>query len=189
MPIRDTLIEQEARKQVVVLDDAQTLRSAAALFTERSYAENEAYLVVAMTDNSYRAMSFGQIGTMMGEVGWGQTDAPLADLPIPEAYEVVDRASESSGAFIQRVRNNPGKTFIVVDGENFAALFFNPNLSDTGVSIPGVQQIGAQPLSTGAETIPLVHTVSATESHPGSYVKRADNRYTCQTCGERFRPS
>lgn len=188
MPIRDTLIQEKAKKNVIVLDDAQTVRTAVALYKERGYeAENDVYLVVAKTDNSYTVASFPEVGAILEELGWSNADTALGDLPIPPAFKIVDRASQGSGAFISEVSNQPGRTFVVVDGINFVALFINVNLNDTGV-----RSIKVEESLTASNTTPVAKKEIIHQSQD-SHQKRVDHkftydvnpkgRYSCQASG------
>lgn len=188
MPIRDTLIEEKAKKNVIVLDDAQTLRTAVALHKERGYeAENDVYLVVAKPDNSYAVASFPEVAAILEEIGWSNADTALGDLPIPSAFKVVDRASQSSGAFISEVSNHPGRTFVVVDGINFVALFINVNLSDTGVRATSVERALTEPSTTSAAKKEIIHQYQDSHQkwvdHKFTYDVNPTGRYSCQASG------
>ncbi len=131
MPIRAITIESDAEKQVLVMAGHHRLADVMAVFTEREYALNAAYLVLCEADEPVRVMSFLELQAFWADVGAKLVEMPLAEWDMREASRVwVNEEIESGREVIEWVARHPGSNGVVIDEQGkFVCLFTNPNLS------------------------------------------------------------
>lgn len=128
MSIKPKTIEENGKKNVIVLPGDKTLADAFNELQQRAYPANNSYLVAALPDGQYWAAHFSkELEPMRAEKGAER----LAQLPIDTSKQrvIARNTTEAGGNVINWVKRNPGSRAIIVDEhQNFVALFANEDM-------------------------------------------------------------
>lgn len=128
MSIKPKTIEENGKKNVIVLSGDKTLADAFKELQQRAYPANDSYLVAALPNGQYWAAHFSkELEPIRAEKG----AEGLAQLPIDTSRQrvIAMNTTEAGGNIIKWVKANPGSRVIIVDEhQNFVALFANENM-------------------------------------------------------------
>ena len=129
MPIGPKILRRYGKKYIVVMQ-SHTLGDAIDKLEKKGYEPNQSYLVVKGGDNQYQVILFADLERVIGLMGNDAFNIPLSHLPIPEAARIVPVDTlESSTDIVDWVALHPQSIVVIVDGQECAGLFANPNLS------------------------------------------------------------
>lgn len=194
MAIREKTIEQHGEKQVVVMAASDRFNEARAVFMERRYAKNEAYLVVCHANGQVGVASFLDLVEVLGMIGPNSLSLPLSALKIPPASRVVEEERFESGLeVVQWVAAHPNSTVVVVDKKgDFVCLLTNPNRARSLSS--SLQRLHGKWISLldDLRVDPAPREQTALISPPDcdhSLSYRYDiqqNQYFCRACGQKM---
>lgn len=146
MSIKPKTIEENGKKNVIVLSGDKTLADAFKELQQRAYPANDSYLVAALPDGQYWAAHFSkELEPMRAEKG----AESLAQLPIDISRQrfIARNTTVAGGNVVKWVKANPGSRVIIVDEyQNFVALFANEDMGGVlGTPIPIKSGGSAQP--------------------------------------------
>lgn len=129
MPIGPKTLKQHNRKHIVLTGD-QTISDVLEETEQKGYEPNQTYLVVKNENDTYQVVLLSDLERAFALIGVEIFDAPLSQLPIPEAQRVVSvDTPESSGSVLEWVSLHPQSTLVVVGEQDCVGVFSNPNRS------------------------------------------------------------
>lgn len=189
MPIRNTLIQELARKHVINLTSDHILNDVAASFDKLGSSENETYIVVNDADR-YWVATMPELAAIVEKLGPEAFIQPLRNLPLSSAYRVIAVDEMNSGEAKSLVSNQPGRPFVIVDSQGFVALFLNVNLSGLEISAGSFMGLHGELVEKDGRVKVQLSVPKPICPHCGhqDFYKFQAGTYTCRSCGKAVDP-
>lgn len=134
MPIRKGILNKYGKKHVIPMAGHQTLNGVIQRLQEGGYLENDTYLVVALSNQQYKAAPLLDIRGVITKMGPDSLIRPLANLPIPAAGRVEHKNTTATAKSVENwLTTHPGSAVVVIDDQGFVGLLASTNMSGSGI--------------------------------------------------------